>query len=355
MEAYPIYYERIVQEVYEAVLRDGDVAVDVGAHTGRHSFPMARCVAPGGQVFAFEPLPVCRETLQAELTGQHPELASVLTVWPQALGERPGESPFVVAEDALPFSGFQEVQYPVSTRLRRIHVAVETIDNLFLPLPALRFLKIDAEGAELAILRGAAATLDRCRPVVAFEFGSSAAAVGQDPLEMAAFWRQHGYRIYNTHGRRLTEADFAEATRRLESWDYVAVPAEDADLEWTVRETLQRPRVNWLAVSAYLRQAGVHAPVGTTLPPLRSFRGPLHGLARGAGRLVLWLARIVTGPQREYNQALLRCLGHLADGLEQAEAERNRRDLRIRELERSVARLREMLAQAGVVVHEEER
>ena len=41
--ATPIDYERIIQEVYEAVLRVGDTAVDIGAHLGRHTLPMARC------------------------------------------------------------------------------------------------------------------------------------------------------------------------------------------------------------------------------------------------------------------------------------------------------------------------
>ena len=92
MSAVPIDYERIVQEVYEAVLDEGDTAVDVGAHAGRHTLPLARCVGEAGKVFAVEPLPACQETLRQAL-GQYPELSDVVHVLPFALSDRRGESP----------------------------------------------------------------------------------------------------------------------------------------------------------------------------------------------------------------------------------------------------------------------
>src|SRR6516165_8333277 len=67
MHPLPIDYERLLQEAYEAFLSPGDIVVDVGAHLGRHTVPLSRCVSPGGQVFAVEPLPACRERLQQTL------------------------------------------------------------------------------------------------------------------------------------------------------------------------------------------------------------------------------------------------------------------------------------------------
>jgi FkbM family methyltransferase len=350
MDADPVDCECIVQEVYEALLRDGDIAIDVGAHVGRHSFPMARCVHPTGKVFAFEPLPMCRQVLDEQLAGAHAELAGVLTVFPQALADHAGDRPFVIAEDALPFSGLHEGVYPGPTAVRRITVAVETLDRVFLDLPALRYMKIDAEGAELAILRGAESLLERLRPVVGFELGMSAnQQLGSTPANMARFWEKHSYNVYGIHGRRLTESDIVESARRHEIWDYVAVPREDTVADKAVRQTLRRPRVNWLVVNDTLQQARRHAAVGSEVPPLRRFRGPLHGLARTAARLVLFLARIVTRPQQEVNLALVHCLGRLAADLEKTEKEQHWRDSRLRALEEQVRRLEQSLARLGEV------
>jgi len=48
-------YELMLEQIYRAALRPGDIAVDIGAHEGRHTLPMARAVGPSGSVFAFEP------------------------------------------------------------------------------------------------------------------------------------------------------------------------------------------------------------------------------------------------------------------------------------------------------------
>ena len=63
----PPDYEAAVQRVYEAVLDHGDLALDVGAHIGRHTFPMAASVGAAGRVLAFEPLDDCRRQLIAGL------------------------------------------------------------------------------------------------------------------------------------------------------------------------------------------------------------------------------------------------------------------------------------------------
>jgi len=47
----------MLEAVYTAALRDGDVAIDIGAHVGRHTLPMARAVGVRGKVYAYEPLP----------------------------------------------------------------------------------------------------------------------------------------------------------------------------------------------------------------------------------------------------------------------------------------------------------
>lgn len=100
-------YEARVQRAYEAILRPGDVAIDVGAHVGDHTLPIARRIMPGGVVYAFEPLPTCRTALQTTLD-KEPALKTVVRLFDVALGASAGAAQFVVAEDALAYSGLRE-------------------------------------------------------------------------------------------------------------------------------------------------------------------------------------------------------------------------------------------------------
>src|SRR4051794_9530500 len=103
----PIDYECIVQEIYEYLLRPGDVAIDVGAHLGRHTFPLAEAVAPTGKVIALEPLPACREQLHHQLR-DHSRLFLIVEMLPFALSDRAGMASFLIPEAHPAFGGLRE-------------------------------------------------------------------------------------------------------------------------------------------------------------------------------------------------------------------------------------------------------
>ena len=345
MESIPLDYERIVQEVYEAILHPGDTAVDIGAHIGRHAIPLARCVGPAGNVIAVEPLPGCREELRRRLTRECPELFAAVQIVPFALSDQAGSGVLVVAEDILAHSGLREMPYPAPTRISRIPVQLETLDELCGEMEALHYVKLDAEGAELHILRGGAACLEKFRPVVAFEFGTfSNREFGVEPADMARFWAELDYHVYAITGQQLGEVDFDRRARARDIWDYVAVPSENLALNRQISRALNRPRVNWLAVRAQLNHANDHAEVGTVLPPLRRFRGPLWPMARGLAWLFLLAARLITIPQRLFNRALLLALAQLSADLEVTERDSQQQDRKIQNLERRLETLERQLA-----------
>src|SRR6266850_2078597 len=137
MKGNPQDFESILQTTYETILKDGDLAIDVGAHTGSHCLPIAKALFPSGRVFAFEPLDACRELLATRAL--EAGLKDVIQLYPYALSDYEGESTFVVAKDALGYSGLQERAYDVPTRLELVPVAVRRIDDLFLSLPSLKY------------------------------------------------------------------------------------------------------------------------------------------------------------------------------------------------------------------------
>lgn len=221
-----IDFEAKVQQVYEAVLRPGFGAIDVGAHVGRHGLEMVKHVAPGGYVMMFEPLPDLFAKLHSRVS-LDPDVGGHAAVYPYALSDISGETEFCIAVDALGYSGIRERRYDTPTQVRRIQVPVRRLDDLVSSMARVDYIKIDTEGAEWNVLKGSVETIARHRPVITFEFGmGSYAAYGVDPADVFRFFARKQYLLLDILGRQLDEAGFASSSVRQELWDYIAVPAE---------------------------------------------------------------------------------------------------------------------------------
>ena len=162
------------------------VTVDVGANLGVHSIAAAR-LASNGRVIAFEPSPTTADHLQRNLGRNNAANVEVRRV---ALGSKTGELTFFHNTDFAAGSAVVDG----SADLMRDNlglgdvftVPVTTLDEAAADLPALDLVKIDAEGQDLEVLRGAANTISRLRPVVILEFASYALTMHAQTLPHAA-------------------------------------------------------------------------------------------------------------------------------------------------------------------------
>lgn len=134
--------------------------IDVGANTGDMLRDML-AHAPRGSHWAVEPIPEMAERLNRAF----PQVR----VFHGALSDRPGWRTFYLVPEHPAWSGFEKQDYPPGAHPRKIEVEVKRLDELVGPAAPCDFVKIDVEGAELEVLRGARETLRRCRPVVLFE------------------------------------------------------------------------------------------------------------------------------------------------------------------------------------------
>ena len=228
-------YEAQVEAAYTAILRAGDTAIDVGAHTGRHTIPMARAVGETGSVLAFEPLRRAREHLVqsiAELRNTRENIAPV-RVFPYALARSAGTSSFVVVNELPEYSGLRERVYDSAVTTRTIDVPVETLDHMAADLANLAVIKIDTEGGEFDVIAGGVATLRRTGPVVLFEMGdNSLLHYEATSADMHDLLGSLDYRVYDILGRALDRTQFVESSAVQHVWDYVAVRAETPNLPW---------------------------------------------------------------------------------------------------------------------------
>jgi len=146
------------------LLAPGGRVVDVGANAGVYALAAARIVGPEGRVVAFEPSPDARARL---LAGAEKNGFGHLVVRPEALADRVGEA-LLHFDEA---SELASLTAPASGSGQSVAVPVSTLDALrdALDLRGVELLKIDAEGAEEAVVRGARAFLDESDPLILHE------------------------------------------------------------------------------------------------------------------------------------------------------------------------------------------
>lgn len=140
--------------------------LDVGAHDGAFTVPFA--ALPGSRVLAFEPLPSAFGRLRAAVGA-----ADNVALHATALGERDGQVTLTVpvldgvAQEQWASTAKGYAGHGSRVSERRHDVALRRLDGF--GLMDLTHVKLDAEGAEYEVLRGARETLLRCRPVLSIE------------------------------------------------------------------------------------------------------------------------------------------------------------------------------------------
>lgn len=203
-----------------ATLGPDSHAIDVGAHSGAILREIVR-VAPEGRHIAYEPLPHCYE----QLTREFPQV----DVRNAALSDTAGTTSFIHVEAAPEFSGMRQRAYPGYEDSPRTTLTVRTerLDDALPADVAPSLIKIDVEGAELLVLRGAQETLKLFRPLVIFEHGiGSAERYGYGPSDIHdLLCGELGMRIFDLDGTGpYTRERYIEAFPEP-VWNWVAVPA----------------------------------------------------------------------------------------------------------------------------------
>lgn len=162
--------------------------IDVGAHKAdilkrilRHS--------PNGKHFAFEPIPWLYEDLKSRF-------GTRTSVYNIALSDSPGEAEFFVFRDRPAVSGLKERPIAEDQHAEKIKVSVDTLDHIIPEEVPIHLLKIDVEGAEMMVLKGAEKLIRRHKPWVIFECGIGGSDVyGTSPQDVFDFFHEIGFSV----------------------------------------------------------------------------------------------------------------------------------------------------------------
>jgi FkbM family methyltransferase len=199
------------------LLAEDSNCIDVGANEGRFLWHMTQR-APHGRHFAWEPVPHLASRLR--------ELFPAVEVHDAAVGDTPaGETSFIVVKNDPAYSGLKARDYPDDYETEEISVRVERLDSELPPDYAPTLIKIDVEGAELGVLRGAAETIRRHRPFIVFEHGPGASEhYGTTPEAIHDLvCGELGLRIFDMDATGpLSRERLAELFHSGQRWNYFA-------------------------------------------------------------------------------------------------------------------------------------
>ena len=163
------FMETCIRQIYKSwILKENYVGIDIGAHKGLHTIPMAESVGLQGRIFAFEANPF----LYLELCSKVIDLPQI-TLYNAAVADSSSTSiPFYLNQDNPGQSTIIEGYGNNFTDANKLHVGCVAIDEFLgqhLENRRLAFVKIDAEGAELKILQGMKNILAKKSPLICAE------------------------------------------------------------------------------------------------------------------------------------------------------------------------------------------
>ena len=186
-------FENSERAFVQRFLKPGMTVLDIGAHHGFYTILASKRIGLHGNVFAFEPSPREQRALRLHVRLNRCKNVRIEGL---ALGNERKEALLYVAEG--PRTGFNSLNPPNSeTETSRIRVKVTRLDDWMAAqkIERVDFIKLDVEGAELEVLRGAQNLLD-CRPgpVILCELEDIRSAPwGHRAKEVATFLQALGF------------------------------------------------------------------------------------------------------------------------------------------------------------------
>lgn len=196
------FWENHVGRILAALVSEGDHVVDVGSNIGYHAVAMAARVGRSGSVTAIEANPhLARLAAMSLRFNRYDDRTSVIQ---KAASDTAGTVRFTTSGRN---GGGGHLHFPNSTLGEDTQILeVETVRLDDLDLPSIRLIRIDTEGAEAMVLRGAERLLQRRDVVVCMEWDTIQMSSRSDPALLIDWLAAMGFRFWRiTHASELIE------------------------------------------------------------------------------------------------------------------------------------------------------
>lgn len=221
----------ITQEGVDALrgfIKPGDFVIDIGAHTGDTTVPMALAAGPTGCTLGLEPNRYVFKILQENCKLNSGKVNIDPQCW--AATEEDGEFVFHYGDASFVNGGFKPMtqwfryrrEYPLKVQGRRLETVLRSQYAEW--LPKLSYLKVDAEGSDIKILSSIRSIVEEYQPVIRTEVFRYLAAKNRHAL--FDLFSGMGYEVFHyeegqtLQGQRMERGDMT----REKHFDILAVP-----------------------------------------------------------------------------------------------------------------------------------
>jgi FkbM family methyltransferase len=228
-------FERQTRRALSKLTEPSATVLDIGANVGAHTLHLAKCVGPGGKVLAFEPTGFAfrklsrnialNPSLNPRIVAYHCFLAasdraqmptSIYSSWPLA--------EHFIEDSAAKDIHSKHMGHAMSTEAAH----ARSIDSILLETntPRVQLVKLDVDGFECEVLRGAELLLRDSRPTFVMELAPYVLDErGTSLVELVDIFYQYGYRFYDERSNRplaKTAGEISNAIKIGESINVVA-------------------------------------------------------------------------------------------------------------------------------------
>ena len=174
----PYFHEYDITSFVCAILQEGDIFIDVGAHGGLYTILAGKKVGSKGKVISVEPNP---ENLKFLRLNVKLNKLNDVNIIPKAADEEKRKiALFYCTNDTALTSALRKAKSS-----KRIYVETTTIDHITKTFEFVKMIKIDTEGYDMHVLKGAERTLLKTLYVV----------VEQNASDVISFLSGHGFDV----------------------------------------------------------------------------------------------------------------------------------------------------------------
>lgn len=183
-------------------VHEGAICIDIGANLGYYSIPLSRLCGKNGKVLAVEPVQIFVEVLKSNLSKFG---CNNVSVYDFALGEKEGQhltmgTPVI---DGIFRHGFTKVlQNDGLEYADRYEVSVKNPNSIFGDLEKIDFIKCDVEGYEHHIIPLIYNLINKYKPVLLIEFGST-----ENKRDISKHLIGLGYKVYSVSRTVINEVE----------------------------------------------------------------------------------------------------------------------------------------------------
>lgn len=225
-------FEPFLVRAYQKLIKPGEVVFDIGANIGAHSLIFGKIVGPEGRVVAFEPTQFAFAKLMRNLS-LNEDLQEIISPVQMMLAESPQASLQSSIYSSWPLFSNGRTVHPLHAGRAEeaTGAAVASVDSFVADsgLQRLDWMKIDVDGNELTVLKGASDTLRVFRPRILMELAPDCHDENdQDDAfnEMVSLLWEARYRFYSLPNHKRLDLDPKDPAKAIPKGASVNVLAE---------------------------------------------------------------------------------------------------------------------------------